>query len=99
MSVKNYLLLLYIEDEDGVPIEGGPCPVAFRDVDESIAWTEGTHINGGLWKFAIPSGIASGIKWGVQTSAGTFTEDDYLSGSPSGDNLGQYFAPVQSIEG
>lgn len=72
-------IILYIEDANGNMITTN-CPIAFRDVDETIDWTQGTHVVNGHWVFKIPVGLPSGIKWAVQTGAGEWTEDEYLNG-------------------
>lgn len=95
------IIVTGIEDEDGNPITSGPSPIACRDHDESIAWVEGTWQGNGDLVFNIPSGLPSGIKWGVQTASGVFTDDAYLSGILGGDgsaNKGIFVVPVNTIQ-
>lgn len=97
MATNNYILLWYLADSDGDKLTGPVCPIAFRDIDETVDWIEGTHIANGLWQFNIPSGLLSGLKIGVQTAPGVFTTDSYLSGTPSGDTLGLPLVPIEKI--
>lgn len=73
-----YRVCFYIEDEDGDPVTTSS--VAIRDLDESLAWIEGTHIGAGYWAFNIPAGYPRGFKFGVLTGASTFSDDSGLNG-------------------
>jgi len=88
------------DDTAKTPITGSISPIAFRDIDESIAWTGGTHIYQGYWLFLVPTGLNSGIKWAVQTAAGVFTEDPILNGGAFSDatDLGPLISALVEIE-
>jgi len=99
MANKTFRIVRYLTDEDDVPITSGAhSPIAFRDSDQSQSWIEGTHIAGGRWYFDLPSGYP-GFEVGVETSAGVYTRDNYLSGPElTGDKLGLALAPVTPVE-
>lgn len=99
MGVMTFRVILYItDDQDNAITSGTHSPIAFRDGDQNLAWTEGTHINGGLWLFQLPSGYSSGWEIGVETADGTYTRDAYLSGDAlTGDELGLHMVPVEEI--
>ena len=94
---KNNVLIVELLDEDGNALTGAISPIAFRDIDETQAWIEGTHIGSGQWQFNLPTGLPSGWKIGVQTSAGVFEEDALLSGTRTASEVGQAHSFVQSI--
>lgn len=94
---KNNVLILELKDEDGALILGAISPIGLRDTDETIAWTEGTHLGSGQWQFNLPTGIPSGWKIGVQTSAGVFEEDSILSGTRTATEIGLHLSNSVSI--
>ncbi len=92
MATFTNRLVMYIETSAGDTIEGAVSPLAFRDVEETINWLEGTHISDGNWMFDIPTGLSSGIKWAVQTSSGVFEEDENLNGAFGATDYGMFVA-------
>lgn len=99
MADLTYRIILHCKDEDGNNITS-ICPIAFRDVDETINWTDGTHIANGHWAFDILAGLVSGIKWAVKTGTSVWTEDVYLSGgSFSSTQKGMFVTNPMNIGG
>jgi hypothetical protein len=97
MAAKNNVILVELTDPDGAALTGSISPIGFRDIDETQAWIEGTHLGSGIWQFNLPTGIPSGWKIGVQTAAGVFTEDALLSGSRSAAEIGIMLSSTASI--
>lgn len=101
MATKNFKVIYHIENNASANVtddDTSHSPVAIRDVDEELTWIEGSYIGNGDWEFNIPSGISCGWKFGVETADGVFTEDAYLSGTISGNNLGTHLSPIETIE-
>ena len=99
MATATNKIVVNITTAAEVNITGANSPIAFQDVDETTGWIEGTHLGDGDWEFDLPTGITSGWKIGVQTSAGTFTQDDKLSGTlDTGAKLGIILSDKETIE-
>ena len=99
MAVATNKIIVHITEEDGTAITGAISPIAFRDIDEIESWIEGTHLGDGDWEFDIPTGLTSGLKIGVQTSAGTFTQDSKLSGTlDTAAKLGMALTDKEKVE-
>ena len=97
MAIKNFKVVIYIEDVAGNAVTINN-PIVIRDTDEELAWITGSHIANGNWQFDLPSGISCGWKFGVETADGVYTEDANLSGTISGNNLGAHLTPIETIE-
>lgn len=101
MATKNFKLILRIRQVNGdgtySDLSSGT-PVAIRDVDEELSWIVGAFLANSCFEFNVPSGHSCGWKFAVETSSGNYTEDLYLSGTISGNNLGAHLAPMETIE-
>ena len=99
MANVSFRIIVYLTDSDGNAITSGVhSPIAFRDSDQRQSWIEGTHLYNGLWYFDLPSGYPA-FEVGVETSAGNYERDGYLSGPAlTAAQLGIMLAPIQPVE-
>jgi len=97
MAVKNFIKTYFITDSAGNAITANS-PLGIKSADGDGSVIEGTHLANGIWQFNIPSGRSAGWAFYVQTSAGGWTIDAYLTGTISGNNLGHHLAPAMTVE-
>lgn len=97
MGVQSFRKVYYITDANDVAIMANS-PLGIKSADGDGSVIEGTHLGLGFWEFYVPSGRSAGWDLYVQTGAGSWTRDGYLSGTAAtGNNLGAMLAPTTAI--